>query len=83
MIKVRGVILSFFQLILGIPSKLALDAINKGLGVPQIFLKESFELWPRDQSGTFVAVLVLGLSEADGNVEESSGKSGTIYSCST
>ena len=61
-------------MVLGVPSKLASDAIDKGLGVPEVFLEEVHELRPRDQSGIFVATLVLSLSKADGAMEEGGGK---------
>ena len=81
MLKVGGVVLSLFQLVLGVPSKLAPDAINKSLVVPEVFSKEVFELRQRDRSGVFMAALVLGPSEADGSTEEYGGKGGTIYLC--
>ena len=68
-------------MVLGVPSKLASDAIDKGLEVPEVLLEEVLELRPRDWSDAFVAVLVLGPSEADGATEEGGGKGGTIYSC--
>ena len=40
-----SIILNFFQLVLGVLSKFASDAINKNLGVSKIFLEESFKLW--------------------------------------
>ena len=79
MLKVGGVVSSFFQLVLGVPSKLAPDAINKGLGVPEIFLEEVLELRPHDRSGALIAALVLGPSEADGATKEGGGKRGTIH----
>ena len=69
-----NVVLSFLLLVLEVSSKLASNTINKGLGVPKIFLKKFFKLWPRNQSGTFVAALVLGSSEDVGAAEEGSGK---------
>ena len=69
-----GVILSFFQLILRVPFKLALDAIDKGLGVSKVFFKDSLELWPCDWNGTLVTALVLGPSKADGTAKEYGGK---------
>ena len=68
-------------MVLGVPSKLAPDAINKGLGVPKVFLEEDLELRPRNRSGAFVATLVLGPSEADGATKEGGGKGDTIHSC--
>ena len=69
-----GVISSLFQLVLGVFSKLALDAINKDLGVPKVLLEESFELRRCNQSDTFVTALLLDLSEADGAMEKCGGK---------
>ena len=81
MLKVGGVVLSLFQRVLGVSSKLTPDAIDKGLEVPKIFLEEVLELRTCDRSGAFVAVLMLGPSEADGATEERGGKKGTIHPC--
>ena len=81
MLKVGGVVLSLFQLILGVPSKLAPNTIDKGLEVPKVLLEEVLELRPRDRSGAFVAALMLGSSEADGGTEEGGGEGGTIHFC--
>ena len=81
MLKVGGVVSSLFQLVLEVPSKLAPNTINKGLGVPEVFSEEVFELKPHDRNGAFVAALVLGSSEADGATEEGGGKSGMIHPC--
>ena len=78
MLKVGGVVLTFFQLILGVPSKLTPDTINKRLGVCKVLLEESLELWPRDWSGALIRALVLGSSKADGAAEEGGGKRGII-----
>ena len=77
-----GVVSNLFQLVLKIPSKLALGAINKDLGVPKVLLGKVLELKPRNQSGAFVVTLVLGASEADGATEKCSGKRSTINSYS-
>ena len=37
-------VLSFFQLVLGIPSKLIPDTVNKGLRAPEILPEEGLEL---------------------------------------
>ena len=74
-----SIVSSFFQLVLGVSSKLTLDAINKGLGVSEVLLEEGLELWLHDWSGTFVAALILGLSKADNTMKEGGGKQGTIY----
>ena len=81
MLKVEGVVLSLFQLVLEVPSKLAPDTIDKGLEVPKVLLEEVLELRPRNRSGAFVAALVLGPSEANGATEESGGKGDTIHPC--
>ena len=44
MLKVGDIVLSFFQLVLGIFFKLAPNAIDKGLEVSRIFLEESLKL---------------------------------------
>ena len=78
MLKVGSVVLGFFQLVLGVPSKLALNAINKSLGVPKVLLEEGLELWPRNQSSALVAALVLCTSEADSAIDKGGGKRGKI-----
>ena len=77
-----GVISSLFQLVLGVFSKLASDAIDKSLRVSKYFLEEVFKLTPYDQSGAFVAALVLDPSKANGAAEKSDSKWGTIHPCS-
>ena len=64
--KVGGVNSSFFQLALGVSFKLTLDAINKSLKVPKVFLEEGFEVRPHDGSCAFMAMLMLSPSRADG-----------------
>ena len=39
-----GVIASFIQLVLEVPSKVTSDAIDKCLGIPKVLLEEVFEL---------------------------------------
>ena len=80
-LKVGGIISSFFQLVLGIPSKLTLDAIDKSLEVFKVFLEESLEVRLRSQSNFLVAALMLGLSEADNAVKKCSNKAGMINPC--
>ena len=79
MLKVGGVVLSLFQLVLGVLFKLAPDTIDKGLEVSKVFSKKVLELRPPNWSGAFMAALVLGQSEADGATEKSGGKGGTIH----
>lgn len=43
MLKVRGVVLSLFQLVLGVHFKLTLNAIDKSLGVSKVFLEEGLK----------------------------------------
>ena len=62
----RCPILGFFQLILGIFSKLTLDIVNKSLGISEVFSKKDFEFRSCDQSGTLMTILILSLSKADG-----------------
>ena len=68
-LKMRGVIASSFQLVLGIPSKLTPDAINKSLEVLKVFSEEIFEVGLHDQSDVLVAALLLSLCEADNATE--------------
>ena len=79
----RSVVSSLFQLILGVPFKLAPDAINKSLRVSKVFLKESFKLRLRDWSDALMAMLVLGSSEANSATKKSDGKQSIIYPCGT
>ena len=69
-------------MVLEVPSKLTSDAIDKSLGVLKVFLEKYVELWPRDQNNGFVVALVIGLSEADGAMEDRDGKKGIIHLCS-
>ena len=82
MLNMGGIVSSLFQLILGVPSKLAPTTINKGLKVPEVFLEEILELRPHNQSGAFMVALVLGIPEADGAMEECGGKGGMFHFCS-
>lgn len=68
---------------MGVFFKLALNTINKSLRVSKILLEENLKLWPYNRSGALVAVLVLGLFEADNATEEIRGKQGTNYPCDT
>ena len=79
MLKVRGSISGFFQLVLGVLSKLTSDTVNKSLEAPEIFPEEGIEFWPRDGSDAFVTLLVLSLSKADGATEEDGGKRDMIH----
>ena len=74
LLKIGGVVLSLFYLVLGVPSKLVPDLIDKGLGVPKVFLKKGLKLWLYNWSGAFVTALMLGSFEAGGAAEESGGK---------
>ena len=74
-----GVILRLFQLVLGSPFKLTLDAINKSLEVIEVFLEEGLEVRLHDKNGTLVAALKLGPSKADSAIEVWGGKKGTFY----
>ena len=79
MLEVWCPLSGLFQLVLGVPSKLTPDIVNKGLRIPEVLSEEGFELWPRDQSGALVAALVLSSSEADTATEEWGCKWGTIH----
>ena len=68
-------------MVLEVSSKLALNAIDKGLGVSKIFLEEGFELWPHNRSGTLMTALVLGPSEADSAIKKGGSKQNTIHFC--
>ena len=48
MLEVRSIVLSFFQLVLKVFSKLILNIVNKSLGIFEIFLKKNFEIEPWD-----------------------------------
>ena len=74
MLKVGDVVSSFFQLVLGIFSKLIPNAINKSLGVLKVFSEKGLELWLRDLNSSLVIMLVLGPFEADNAIEESGVK---------
>ena len=67
--KVGGVISSFFQLVLGVPSKLILDIIDKGLEISKVFLKENLTIKSHNRIDAFVAAFILKLSEANGATE--------------
>ena len=77
----ESLVSGFFQLVLGVPPKLTLDAVNKSLGASKVLLKEGFELWLRDGSSAFVAAFVLSSSEADGITEKGGNKGDTIHLC--
>ena len=68
-------------MVLGVFSKLTLDAINKGLGLPEVFLEKGLELWPCDWSSAFMVALVLDPSKTDSTTKKSGGKQGIIYLC--
>ena len=76
-----GVISSIFKLVLEVSFKLAPDAIDKGLGVPEVFLEENLKLRSRDWSGALVAAFVLDPSEADDAAKEDGGNWDTFYLC--
>ena len=65
----RGIVLSLFQLVLEILSKLIPDIFNKSLRCSKVFLKENFELKSCDQNSIFVAMLVLSPSKANKVIE--------------
>ena len=72
-LKILGVgypVLGVFSLILGVPLKLTLDTINKGLETFKIFLKKGFKLWSYDKSGVFVTALILSLFKANRTVKK-------------
>ena len=63
-------VLNFFQLILGIVSKLILNIVDEGLRIPKVLPEEDFELWPRDWNGALRAAFVLSQSETDDVTEK-------------
>lgn len=70
MFNVQYLILSFFQLVLRVFFKLALEIIDKNLGIFKIFLEKSFKLQPYDLSNTFITIFLLGLLEIDNTIEK-------------
>ena len=79
MLKIRGVVSSLFNLVLGVLFKLAPNAINKSLKLSKVFLEKDFKLWPCDWSKVFVTAFILGLSKADYATEKIGGKRSMIY----
>ena len=79
MLKMRCLVLGFFQLILGVLPKLILEVVNEGLKTSKIFLKESFKLKLYDKSGAFMVALMLSSSEIDGTIEIGGDEEGIIY----
>ena len=83
MLKVWCLVSGFFQLILGVFSKLIPNIVNKDLRIPKILLEKDFEFWPHDWSNALVAALVLSPSKVDGTMKKRGCKWGTIHSGST
>ena len=69
-LKMGYPVLGFFPLVLGISLELTPDTINKGLKIPNIFFKESFQVESHDDSDVFVTALLLGLSKANNTTEK-------------
>lgn len=69
MLKMRYSISRFFQLILGVLSKLTPDTVMKALEVFKILLKESFEVAQCNKNKALVAVLMLGLPKANNAID--------------
>lgn len=66
----RCLILSFFQLVLEVFSKLILDIIDKSLGVLEVFLEEGFKVGPNDRNDALIVAPVLGLFDANSATKE-------------
>ena len=66
----RCPISGFFQLVLGVLSKLTPNIINKSLVIFEIFSKEGFKLRPYDWNDAFMVAFMLSLSEADNTIEK-------------
>ena len=57
-------------MVLKILHKLTLDVVDKDLRIFEVFSEKSFEVRLCNKSNTLVALLVLGLSEADNAMEK-------------
>ena len=79
LLNVWEIISSLFQFILRFHSKLTLDAIDKNLEVPKVFLEKSFEVRPCDESIVFIAMLMLNSSKANSATMVRNGKIGIIH----
>ena len=66
---------------MGVPFKLTLDTVNKGLRASKVPTEEGFELRSNDRGGIFVAALVLSPFEADKATEKGSNKRSIVYLC--
>lgn len=60
-----NLVLGFFQLILGVFSKLDPDVINEKLEVIGVFLQEDLEFWLFNCNNALMMVLVLSLPKID------------------
>ena len=81
MLKVGGVILSLFQLVLGVLFKLTPDTINKSLRVFNVLSEKVLKLWPYDWGNVLVVALVLGPSDTNSVAKENGGIWGIIHPC--
>lgn len=71
MFKVRGPVLDFFHLVLGVSSNPTPDAIHQGPGVSEILSEEGLEIIPRQESYSILdSMLVLVPSKADPTTKE-------------
>ena len=70
MLKLWCLVSGFFQLVLGVFSKLILNIVNKGLKIPKVLSKKSFKFWLHDKNGAIVMVFMLNLFEVDSTVEK-------------
>ena len=72
-------VLSPFQLILGVLSKLTPDTFNKGMRASEVLSEEEFELRQLNRNRNFIAALVLSLYEADRATEKCGSKGDIIH----
>ena len=70
MLEMWYTVLGFFQLVLGVFSKLTPDIVDESLRILEVLSEKGFEFWPRDWNGALVAVLVLSPSETDNAMEK-------------
>ena len=76
-------VLGLFQLVLRVSFKLILNIIDKSLKIPKVFLEKGFEIRPNNRKNTFMAILVLNLSEVNNITKVLNSKQGIIYLSNT
>lgn len=65
LLKIESIVLSLFQLILGVFFKFTPDIIDRNLRIFEAFLKESCKIKLYNQNGTLVTTLILSLFETN------------------